>query len=193
MATKVLFVGGIDMEPGWSTAAEGKTWVDGWNAAQTIALRNFGTAEGCAWKAGQPASCNNGWTQHDVWYVSHGPAGHANYGFPEIYIRADYPEPPTPGGIEDFAEANSRQWKRISTHGVNHDEHRVEFRGTLSQQQACIDTNQRQPDCFFANHGPNVAWAQLWEWINSDSATAMTPLYSSDISWRNCESSMADC
>lgn len=81
-SSQVSVEGGNDMEPGYDTYPPTAAWVNGWAGAVSLYLVNYGSADGCP----PYGSCNNGWTQDNVWYVSWGapPA----FAAPEIYLQS---------------------------------------------------------------------------------------------------------
>jgi hypothetical protein len=74
IADYVVASGASDMELDWNSPSATRTWGNGYNAAAQYWYNNFGDAAGCP----PYGSCNNGWTQDDIWYVSWGnPSGMA--------------------------------------------------------------------------------------------------------------------
>jgi hypothetical protein len=86
--TSQINIGGSnDMEPSWNSQSNTISWVQGLNS--TIGqhfFRNYGSADGCPQTSHTNGSCNNGWNQYGVWYVSWalGPL----FPLPEIYVQA---------------------------------------------------------------------------------------------------------
>jgi hypothetical protein len=155
--------GASDMELDWNTAANTRSWVDGYVSAYTGTsyYYNFGDAGGCP----PYGSCNNGWTQGDVYYISYGalPA----WPLPQIYCEVCY-SGDTNGG-------NSRQWYRMSLWGFQN-AFGMYVLGSLTQWAAagscCTNT-------------PGQGWSQLWDDLNSDSRTAQSLETSTDITNAN--------
>lgn len=153
--------GASDMELDWNTAAATRAWADGYDGADTRGYFNFGDAAGCP----PYGSCNNGWTQADVWYVSYGvsPA----FPLPEIYT--------TNGSM-------AAEWYRLSLHGYTAHGSAMWIVGEMTQYQACKDTGN---PCTGTNNTPSAGWNQLYSRLNADPRTAQPLLFSTDISWRN--------
>jgi hypothetical protein len=159
--------GAIDLEMGWNTAGASRAWVDGYAAVSGTPYYNFGDCEGCP-SAGavlpMPGrTLNNGWTQEDVWYVSYGVQ--VAFPFPEIYLT---------NGV------NAAQWQQLSLYAQTNHDSPMYFMGVLTQFQSC-----QSGRCPGTNNRPDDGWAQLNGALNSDSRTAQTLNWSSDITWIN--------
>jgi hypothetical protein len=153
---------------GWNTADASRAWVDGYAAVSSTPYYNYGDCEGCPIAGAVPPTpgrrINNGWTQEDVWYVSYGvlPA----FPLPEIYLT---------NGV------NAAQWQQLSLYAHTNHGSPIYFLGALTQFQAC----QAGGGCPGANNRPGEGWAQLNRALNSDSRTAQSLNWSSDITWNN--------
>jgi hypothetical protein len=145
--------GASDLEPSWNTAANSRAWVDGYTSVFQYPFYNYGSADGCP----PFGSCNNGWTQEDVWYVAYGAA--SAWPIPEIY-----------------SPANAQQWYRIGQYGAVHHGSAVHFLGTLTQRAAA-------GGC--CTNAPDQGWQQLFEALNGNPQTAQDLPYSTDITWAN--------
>jgi hypothetical protein len=158
----ITAAGGSDMETSWASATTTRSWADGYNTNHLYALYNYGDAGGCP-SASQGGTCNGGWTQGDVYYVSWGvPAG---YAIPEIY---------------NTTGTNAKQWQQISLWGyLNSSQGKITFSGSLTQYDACSGGG-----CSGTNNSPATGWTQLYNTVNSDSRTAQSTLrWSTDMSW----------
>ena len=87
------YVGGaFDAEPGWGNLADTRGWIDAYASQTHLPLYNFGSADGCPdhpndpIRPAPPATCNNGWTLEDLWYVSFGNPSARNP-LPQIYLN----------------------------------------------------------------------------------------------------------
>ncbi|KEO82903.1 hypothetical protein [Tumebacillus flagellatus] len=151
--------GGCDMETSWNSASTTKAWANGYNGSHQYGLYNYGDAGGCP--KSQGGTCNNGWTQGDVYYVTWGvPAGFA---LPEIY---------------NTTGTNATQWQQISLWGyLNDSQGKITFSGAMTQYNACAGT------CSGTDNTPSAGWTQLYNAVNSDSRTASSVRWSTDISW----------
>jgi hypothetical protein len=111
-----------DMEPSWAAVAGTRAWVDGYAGTGKGRVVNFGSADGCPQTMYSNGSCNNGWRQSDVWYVSWGNS--AAFSMPEIY-----------------SSALSKQWTMISRYGYySQNGRRIHYDGPLTQAPACCYT-----------------------------------------------------
>jgi hypothetical protein len=95
---QVVVQGANDIEPSWASYADTLAWAQGFGANTSHLYLNYGSADGCPQNSATNGSCNNGWTQHDVWNIAYGlkPAVTA----PEIYFTSQ-----------------ARQWTQISHYG----------------------------------------------------------------------------
>lgn len=128
-------------------------------------MYNFGSADGCPSSGAQtatPRACNNGWTQAGVWYVSYG--AQPAYAVPEIYATT---------GV------NASQWYYVSKYAKLAHAYRITFSGELTQSGACA----QRGGCTGTNNTPSQGYTQLWNKINSDTATASGIKWSVDIKW----------
>ncbi len=173
-ADRVSVAGAIDFEPNFSNSGPARTWVDAYASTydpfSPHFLYNFGSADGCPSSGTQtatPGSCDNGWTQEDVLYISYRvlPA----YPLPEIY---------------NSAGTNAKQWQRIMLYGyLRYGAPGYEpIKGPMSQYWACV--NESDP-CTGMKNTPTTAWNQLWTELNSDTRTAQNLQWSTDIQWRH--------
>ncbi len=158
---QVDVAGAIDMELSWNTVANSRAWGDGYGSIDTRPYYDFGDAAGCP----PYGSCNNGWTQEDVWYVAWGQP--AAWPLPQIY---------TENG------SMATQWYRLSLYAYVAHGYRMHIAGVMTQYGACIDvggcTNGTQ-------NTPAQGWTQLHSRLNADSRTAQQLAWSTDINWRN--------
>jgi hypothetical protein len=153
--------GGSDMELDWNTASNTRAWVDGYGSIDVRPTYDYGDAAGCP----PYGSCDNGWRQEDVWYVSWGapPA----WPLPEIYT--------TNGSM-------AAEWYRLSLYGYTQHGSRMNISGSLTQYQACIDNGG---GCSGTNNTPSQGWSQLYNKLNGDSRTAQGLAWSTDLTWKN--------
>lgn len=165
---RLAVVGAIDIEIGWNTPTNSRAWVDGYASASPVNYYNYGDAQGCP-TAGT-GSCDFGWTQEDVWYVSWGNAAHPQP-VPEIYFNAP-PGPPT----------HAQRWATLAT---LHSTSPMLIPGVLTEWQACQDPNRT---CASGYNTPLQAWQQMMDAlyaVTTDPNTVQKVLYSSDITWQN--------
>lgn len=149
--------GANDMELDWNSFSTTRAWEDAYNAATTAPLYDYGDAAGCP----PYGSCNNGWNQYDLWYVSWGVKD--AWPFPEIYATSG---------------ANASEWYQESLYSVNNQTNgKLDFLGALTQYAAC--------NCGGNTNSPAQGFDQLQNDINGNSATAYGMSYSSDITWAN--------
>lgn len=166
-ASQVTVRGGSDLEVNWSTPTTAINWVNGYASSwvSPYYLYNFGDAGGCpqSGTTGTPGSCNNGWTQDNVEYISWG--NPSSYPLPQIYSTA--------GG-------NAKQWQQIALYSYLRYSRDMFITAPLSQSQACI----QRGGCTGTNNTPQQAWDQLWTELNNDTRTAQNLWWSTDIKWR---------
>ena len=159
----ITAAGGSDMETSWNSPATTRSWADGYNSTHQYGLYNYGDAGGCP--KSQGGTCNGGWTQGDIYYVSWGvPAG---YALPEIY---------------NTTGTNAAQWQQVSLWGyLNSSQGKITFSGAMTQYDACVQNG----GCTGTNNTPSAGWSQLYNSVNSDSRTAQSTLrWSTDMSWK---------
>jgi len=143
--------GANDMEPSWNTTTQTRAWVDGYNSATTLPLYNYGSADGCP----PYGSCNNGWTQGDLWYVSYGAAD--SYPLPEIYFQS-----------------MANEWYQESLFSAQSESGKMGFIGTMTEYGSDSST-----------FTPSQGFQQLQNALNGDSRTAFPLTYSTDITHAN--------
>jgi hypothetical protein len=147
-AGQVSVWGGSDIEPGFGSASAAIDWSNGFADKTSALYLNYGSADGCP----PYGSCNNGWDQYDVWYVSWGstPATIA----PQIYCSAQ-----------------GSQWADLSLYGADDQSGAIFFQGPLDQYD--LDMTD--------NYTSTGAWDDLVNDLDANSATAQTPPYSLEI------------
>jgi hypothetical protein len=57
---RVFYMGGIDLEPAWSSPEAAGKWVQGYREAGSVPLLSNASADGCPYDASR-RSCSNGW------------------------------------------------------------------------------------------------------------------------------------
>jgi hypothetical protein len=159
------------MELEWNGPAATREWVDGYAAiSDNFRLLNVGDAAGCPPLYPECGSTSHPeWTDEDVWYISEG--ADIAYSLPLIY-RVD-------GG-------QAAQWRDLSAYGENQHGSKIDFLGSVSQYQACID--RMDPLCveFSLNNRPTAAWLQLWGAVNADPDAGFETIdWSTDVTWQN--------
>lgn len=163
---QVKIRGANDMELDWNSPSITHAWVNGYASAYQYPLYNFGDAAGCPsptypnWDCG--TSARPEWTSEDVWYISWGAA--PAYPLPQIY---------TTNGVQ------AGQWYYLSLYSHTNHNNRMMIQGSLTQSQAC----QQRGGCSGMNNTPNQGWLQLWNVLNSDTRTAQSLRWSTDMKW----------
>lgn len=163
-------VGANDMEMDWNSSAMTRVWSEGYDSVPgRIGYYNYGDAGGCPQQGTiSNGSCNNNWTQEDVWYVSYGVA--SAFPLPEIYLT----------GSSGCPACNARQWQQLSLYGDLIHGYRMNIAGTTTQHGACQVTMA----CPETNNTPREGWLQLYYWLRTDERTWQDTLqYSTDITW----------
>lgn len=170
VALQAQIWGASDMELGFNGPVVTRAWVDGYDQTNSYRLINYGDAAGCRDVGDRQAAGNEcgtaafpQCTAEDVYYISWGspPA----YALPQIYLNNG---------------KNANQWKGVKLYGVSAHSNVMELLGSLTQSLACADIG-----CDPAlDNTPAQGWAQLWDALNSDSRTAQSVRYSTDIRWQ---------
>lgn len=154
--SKIGAYGGVDAEINYNGPAATRAFVDGWASVNQDLYYDFGDCAGCP-------NPGNSWTEADVYYVSWQKTT-AN-AFPEIYAQNG---------------AQATEWHDISLYGyLNNGANSISFSGALTQQEACTTNGP----CNGTDNSPSQGWTQLFNAINADGRTAMTPTYSTDMSY----------
>ncbi len=167
--------GGMDMELDWNTPSNSRAWINGF-ASNAITRRSYfdGDAAGCpeSTAPGLGASCNNGWKQDDLWWVTWGAA--PAYPIPQIYFST-------------LPRRQAYQWKNVSLYAYLYKTGKISFQGSLTQYYACFPSFP-PPDCkseSVETNTPAAGWDQLFNALASDSRTSQSTLtWSTDIRWR---------
>ncbi len=161
IAGQVSALGGIDAELDWNPPDVTMPWANGYDSANAWSYVEFGDAAGCP-----PAgSCDGGWSYADIWAIAWGIA-------PALPLPQVYNERGT----------QAAQWENVDLWGVGSKGIKMGFRGSLAQHQACVD---RGDPCPGTGNTADQAWTQLHDALSSQASTAVTPRWSTDISWRN--------
>jgi hypothetical protein len=110
-----------DMEMSWNAAAKTRSWADGYASTSSWAYYDFGDAGGCPQQElSYNGSCNNGWKQEDVWYVS--------WGVAPAYVLAE---------MYNTAGAQAKQWRYLSLYSYKTHGYSIYISGSFTQWQAC--------------------------------------------------------
>lgn len=165
-AGRVTAVGASNIELNWNTSTATRSWVDGYlSVADIQELYNFGAIEGCPPAGGQ---CDNGWQESDIWYVSWGAAPFKVFAIPQIYANS---------GI------NAQQWQEIAFYSTIQPGGLMQFRGALTQYQACADRPDYPGVCTNADQIPEEGWRYLWTELNDSPNTRQPLRWSTDVRW----------
>jgi hypothetical protein len=161
---QVHAVGANDIELNWSSATIARAWVDGYDSINLYDYYDFGAAEGCAIRSNPNlTTCSNGWTREDAWYKAYGTR--PGFPIPEIYNT---------NGL------NAQQWALLSLYSVNYKGYKIDFRGLMTQYQAC---QQAAGQCSGVDNTPNTGWMQLYNELAKSPYTAQSPKWLTDILW----------
>lgn len=159
VASRVMFNGAADIEPGFGGPKHARAWVNGYASATTWRYLDFGSLDGCP-PAGR---CLGRWTLEDAWYVAWGAA--PAWPLPEIYAS---------NGI------NADQWFRLGMYSIRRHHTQMRFAGVMTQRGACAQVHD---PCRGINNRPQQAWAQLTNRLNTDPRTAQEIAWATDILW----------
>ena len=164
---QVSAVGANDIELSWNDYTPTKNWLNGYDSVNNYEMINFGAIPGCPYFKSPGAQCGSYpyiWTKDQVWDVTWG-AGPV-YPLPEIYANS---------GV------NAEQWYLMSVYAAQAHGLPMEFRGVMTQLQAC----QVRPDygCDVLDNTPLQGWTQLSTLVNGNPITAHLIRWSTDITW----------
>jgi hypothetical protein len=172
--SKVSAYGASDMEISWNTPTITRAWVNGYDSANLYPLINYGDAAGCPTRLYDPSdvTCNSPWTLEDLWYISYG-VGSA-YPLPLIYANPNqyYPQ----------SSVNAAQWARLSKYGYDAHGARVDFLGTMTQYQSCLQV-PGDTSCPLLDNTPEEGWRYLLYELSLNPQIAQSLRYSTDIKW----------
>jgi hypothetical protein len=160
--------GASDIEVTWNTPAVSRDWLNGYDSENLYPLIHFGDAAGCpqygatATLCGWAPGATVRWSQEDIWYMAYG--ARPSFPLPEIYAN---------DGV------NASQWAWMSVIGTNRHGIKMDFLGTMTQFQACLQAG----GCTAINNYPDDGWQYLYDWLLRDARTAMRLRFSTDIKW----------
>lgn len=150
---QVIVTGGDDIEPGFGTPASSAiAWANGFGGKSTYYYDDYGSADGCPQSSyNNSQGCENSWTQWDEWDVAYG-LSPANV-IPEIYNSQQ--------GL---------QWTMISLYGADYKSTPIRFLGVMDEY-----------DLDSSTYSTSASWNDLCNDLDSHSATAITPIYNTEI------------
>ena len=161
---RVIVSAGVDLEPGWGPPGQARAWVDGYVAASSKRLWNFGSADGCPQTYLSKLTCNNGWTVDDVIWVS-SRAGTQVVAMPQLHTQS--------GSL-------ARQWAVLAERAVATGAP-LRLAAVGVQTAAC---NQVKGGCPTTGESAWNAWFKLRTLLDARAATRATPLGAPrDIRW----------
>jgi hypothetical protein len=161
VSSQVIVRGAIDVEMDWNTYPDTREWYDGYDSLSNTPLYDFGDAAGCT-QTGAATTCNNGWTQERVWYVSEG-----------FLLAQPLPEIYTNSGSQ------AKQWYQLARYTARNKPAKMLMAGTLTQFGAC----QQVGGCTTTDNTPAEGWTQLYNLLNADPTVRHSPRWSADISY----------
>lgn len=164
----IIALGASDIEIAWNDQQTTRDWVNGYNDVNQFLFYNFGDAQGCPFEPTNSNSlCDNNWYQEDVWYVSFG--AEASKPLPLIYATG---------------EENADQWYSLSAYAYNMHGERMDIKGSVTQYEACEQTDFTWCQEHFVNNTPSQGYTQLWDALNADPDTAQNLLWATDMAWQ---------
>ena len=175
LAGQVSIAGGNDIEFLWNTPAITKAWVQGYDAFDDDKYKfyNFGTCDGCPYVGSTWHPPVNNWSMSDAYYVAWGAA--PVWPIPEIYLTTG---------------KNAKEWAYLSYWGTNNGRSKIQFQGTLTQWQACLQRggcvvyDDDGNILFGSNNTPEEGWSQMIKELNVWPSTAQwTIRWMTDIRW----------
>lgn len=152
-SSQVVILGANDLEPGFGDAPSATSWAQGFASVSGYMYINYGSADGCPQYSTGNGTCNNGWDQYDVWYLSWG-------------------SPPALPAPEIYYYTQSRQWAMISLYGAQ-----LGGANNIVLMQGPWD----EYDLDTTTLNQNQAWDALWTDLNNNSATAQNMPYAFEI------------
>jgi hypothetical protein len=172
---QVSAAGANDIEMSWNSFTQTKAWLDGYDSANRFEMINFGALPGCPYFGAEGAQCGGTnpldlttryrWSLEEAWYVIWGSP--PVYPVPEIYSN---------NGV------NAQQWYLMSLYAYNAHGLAIQFRGVMTQMQACQQVSG-DPTCPALDNTPAQGWNQLQSLVNGNANTAHPILFSTDIRW----------
>lgn len=186
--SRVRFVGGIDAEQEWSTAATVRAWAEAFrdgfsphctaSAGTGACLYNFGTSI-CGYSSTNEYCGFSDWDKYDIWYLSAG-LQKTGQSYP---FAAAFPE------IYNTVGSNGRQWASVSLYGAINQGRKLYFVGSLAQRAACEQFLQvygyYPASCNGTDNTPEQAFSNLRDKINADNRTSQVPIpWSSNIKYQ---------
>ena len=134
----VTIAGADDIEPDFtSTEAQAEAWEAGYLGATTAGLYFIGSADGCPTTYAAPAPCSAGWTQAQLYKLSHGINTSRVQALPQI-----------------FTPSQAVQWANIGRAGGS----TAGIIGALTEFGACPAVGT---GCTIASLRPGAGWAAL--------------------------------
>lgn len=152
-ASQIAMLGADDLEPGFGDAPSAISWAQGFASVSGYLYLNYGSTDGCPQYSTGNGSCNNGWNQYDVWYVSWG-------------------SPPAEPAPEIYYYAQAQQWAMISLYGAQ---------SQSSQGAVLMQGPWDEYDLDNSTLTSAQAWDALWTDLNNNSATAQSMPYAMEI------------
>lgn len=154
IASQVTMEGANDMEPTYHGPADTIAWTDGFTNAAVGTYLDYGSSDGCSTTSYNNASCNNGWTQANEYYVAWGNTN--GFAMPEIYYDPSCP----------VSGSQAVQWTLISRYGhYNGVFDKIFFDGPLTQH-----TSSSSSGCT-----PDQAWNAFWKDLNTNTSLPLGP------------------
>jgi hypothetical protein len=157
-ASEVHIRGGTDTEPSWSVYSHAGAWSNGYDNTGNSWYWDYGSADGCPTSGSGGGSCNNGWTQGDVYNVA----------------SADTWAEPLPQIYDDTL---AEQWGNIAANYTGSGA--MSFLGPMDQNQACDDTSS---SCTGLDNTSNEAWDDLYNALNP--GDVQTPPHVTNVRWK---------
>jgi hypothetical protein len=161
----VSFAGANDIEPGFGDPIPARAWVTGFDTATNWSMYNYGSADGCSSIQIPGSDCGTTahptWSAEDIYYVSWG--AQPCEPLPEVYLY------PPPGNA-----LQAKQWYWLSKYSIANHGSRFVFAGSMTEHASDSTTNT-------AVQG----WSELYNQVNSDTTTAGSVKWSTDVTHAN--------
>jgi hypothetical protein len=150
-ADRVVVAAANDIEPdGVSTEKQAEQWESAYLGATTAKLYFVGSADGCPTSFASTANCNHGWTQAQLYKLSHGINTSRVFALPQIYTTGQ-----------------ATQWANIAATGHS----AAGIAGALTERAACPSA---APGCPTGSLRPADGWVALRTALSTRFATVPT-------------------
>ncbi|UQX88710.1 hypothetical protein M6D93_01600 [Jatrophihabitans telluris] len=167
-AAQVDIQGGYDMEVGWNNAGPSLALLDGYFSINSNFNYDHGDAAGCPTDGRADCVTREGyvWSIEDRYQAAWGRS--RSYSIPQIYNSS--------------MAAEWGNMSRYGAHAHSTSTSAIYFSGVMDQYQACVDESD---PCIGTNYTASQAYTALWNQLQLEADTAMTPRWGAEIRWNH--------